>query len=198
MSARLYPHNQETIEDVKAAIPVDLIESLIRQEVETRLAAVLSAAPVQVAERPSGLIDPSEIPPLNDSHLPDLSDRYQSLAERNVPGGYAGLDEKGKISPYTIPVLARGLAGDRGPMGSRGEKGDKGERGVQGETGLQGPVGRQGEAGPQGPMGPRSVLPDMSLFVKFPSSPPTLSLQSDVLARDVAYLLAELGLVRLT
>lgn len=145
----------------------------------------------------SGLIDASSIPPLDDSHLPDLSDKYQHVEGRDVPGGYPTLDKNGKLSPYVIPTLVKGLQGAEGKSGSRGEKGEKGERGEKGEVGLQGPAGRPGEQGPAGNQGPRGPVPDMKGFVKRDGNPPTLSLGAETLAQDVAYLLAELGLVRL-
>lgn len=145
----------------------------------------------------SGLIDKRTIPPLDESHLPNLEGTYQVVSERDVPDGYAGLDANGKISPYTIPVLARGLKGDQGPAGEQGKPGPAGQRGAQGDVGSQGPRGMQGEDGVQGPPGARGSSPDLSNYVKAPSQTPLLSLQSDTLARDVAYLLAELGLVRL-
>ncbi len=145
----------------------------------------------------SGLLDPSVIPPLDDSHIPNLSGRYQSVDAKNAPAGYAGLDENGKLSPYQLPVLARGLKGDRGPQGERGPKGDAGELGPRGEPGPQGPKGTAGERGAAGPQGPRGVAPDLSEYMKLPAAPPQLILDSETLARDVAYLLAELGLIRL-
>jgi len=145
----------------------------------------------------SGLIDKRTIPPLDESHLPNLEGTYQLVAQRDEPGGYAGLDENGKISPYAIPVLARGLRGDQGPPGPEGRMGPQGPQGREGEAGPQGPRGIKGETGAPGPAGARGSAPDMSMYVKAPSKTPLLSLQSDTLARDVAYLLAELGLVRL-
>lgn len=145
----------------------------------------------------SGVISSSEIPPLDESHLPDLSGKYQSVEHRNTPGGYPTLDKNGKLSPYVIPTLVKGLQGERGTTGSRGEKGEKGERGEKGDVGFQGANGRPGEQGPQGVQGARGVPPDMKDFVKRPSSVPTLSLGAETLAQDLAYLIAELGLVRL-
>lgn len=148
-------------------------------------------------ERPSGLIDPSTIPPLGASHIPNLSGTYQVVDDKDVPGGYAGLDSNGKLSAYAIPVLARGLQGDRGPVGPPGPQGSQGNQGRPGDTGLQGPRGFEGGVGPAGPAGARGAAPDMDNYVKAPASTPLLSLQSETLARDVAYFLAELGLVRL-
>jgi len=145
----------------------------------------------------SGLIDKRTIPPLDESHLPDLSTTYQTVDEKDVPNGYVGLDENGKVSPYVIPVLARGLTGPQGPQGPGGPPGQQGNPGKQGETGPRGPRGLQGEQGVQGPPGARGSAPDMSLYLKVPSKVPTLALQSDTLARDIAYYLAELGALNL-
>lgn len=192
---QMWPHNQQEREEAARVIPVDLIEEIVRREVEARLALV--ADPI-VEARPSGLISTSEIPPLDESHMPDLSGVYQHVEQRDVPGGYAGLDKNGKLSPYTIPVLTRGLQGERGPQGTQGVKGERGERGEIGPVGSQGPTGRPGEAGVMGPPGPRGSSPDLRNYVQRSSSPPILSLQSETLARDVAYLLAEIGFVKLT
>lgn len=196
MSTRLWPHNQEAQEAAALAIPEGYIEDLVQREVEKRLAAM--PVVVEVPERPSGLLSPSVIPPLDRGHLPDLSDTYQSLDDRDVPGGYAGLDHNGKISPYAIPVLARGLKGESGPQGARGVAGERGERGLQGDIGPQGPKGIQGESGSPGPQGLRGSSPDLSDYLKRSSNVPILSMQSETLARDLAYLLAELGLVKLS
>jgi hypothetical protein len=144
-----------------------------------------------------GLLPAEMIPPLNRSHLPDLSGEYQAAEAKDTPGGYAGLDANGKLSPYAIPAIVRGMQGERGPQGPAGPQGGNGERGPAGTVGSAGPRGMQGERGAQGPQGPRGSSPDLSEYVKRLSSPPTLSLGSETLARDVAYLLAELGLVRL-
>jgi hypothetical protein len=148
-------------------------------------------------ETHSGLIDKKTIPPLDESHLPDLGGTYQTVDEKDAANGYAGLDENGKISPYSIPTLARGLTGPAGPVGPQGPKGQQGNPGRQGEVGPQGPRGLQGENGARGPAGPRGAAPDMSSYVKAPAKAPTLHLASETLARDVAYYLAELGLINL-
>lgn len=145
----------------------------------------------------SGLIDKAVIPPLDEGHLPNLSGTYQIVSERDKPGGYAGLDANGKITPYALPVLAKGLQGDQGPQGPQGLPGERGERGPIGPIGEQGPKGEPGAAGPAGPQGPRGTTPDLSAYVQRHPNPPTLALNSDTLARDIAYFLAELGLVNL-
>lgn len=145
----------------------------------------------------NGLLDASVIPPLAKSHLPDLSDDLQSRSEKDQPGGYAGLDESGKLSPYVLPTLAKGLQGERGPQGMPGTEGQPGPKGGDGAVGPQGPPGRQGETGAQGPPGPRGHAADTSDLLRVPADPPTLHLNSETLARDVAYRLAELGLIRL-
>lgn len=144
----------------------------------------------------SGLLDKAIIPPLDEGHLPNLEGTYQSVAERDQPEGYVGLDANGKISPYRIPAITRGLQGERGEQGVRGPQGERGERGEAGPTGLQGARGGEGQPGPQGPQGPRAVLPDMSGYV-VKGEPPTIALANDTLARDLAYFLAERGLIRL-
>ncbi len=153
---------------------------------------------VDPLEGSGGLIPKSKIPPLDESHLPNLDGTYQTVDERDTPGGYPSLDANGKISPYAMPSLARGLQGERGPQGPNGQKGDRGERGATGGAGLQGARGPQGEAGPPGAQGPRGTAPDLSEYVKRPAAIPILSLSSDTLARDLAYFLAEQGLIRLT
>ncbi len=145
----------------------------------------------------NGLLDHALIPPIPGDRLPDLSDRYQHVSGRNTPGGYAALDANGKLSPYTIPELVRGLNGRQGEPGGKGDRGPAGERGPKGDTGLQGPPGREGPAGRQGSPGERGRAPDMSGFVMRPATNPSLSLASDTLAQDLAYRLAELGLVDL-
>jgi hypothetical protein len=198
MSARLYPHNQGEIDEIRETVSTDLIKSVVKGEIHKAVKEELAHRPAAVPEEHSGLISSSRIPPLGESHLPDLSGKYQNLEAKDVPGGYVGLDKNGKISPYAIPELTRGLQGDRGIPGPRGEKGERGERGAQGDVGLQGPRGLHGDPGPAGPPGARGSSPDLSHFVRRPEASPLLSLQSPTLARDLAYLLAELGLVRLT
>jgi Collagen triple helix repeat (20 copies) len=162
---------------------------------------VISAMPKQSAPAKlplkSGLLDPEVIPPLNQSHLPDMSNNYQSVSEKGVPGGYPALDKNGKLSPYVIPSLVRGLQGERGSQGLQGLKGAAGDRGPAGSVGQQGPRGIQGEAGSPGPQGPRGASHDMSQYVKRPTSKPHLSLGSETLVQDLAFVLAELGLVQL-
>ena len=153
--------------------------------------------PPATLELRNGLLDQATIPPLASDKLPDLSGEYQHLKERNVPGGYAGLDANGKLSPYTIPELVRGLKGDKGEQGGKGDRGAAGDRGLKGDTGLQGPPGREGPAGRQGAPGERGRAPDMSGFIARPATNPKLSLASETLAQDLAYRLAELGLVDL-
>ena len=153
-----------------------------------------AAAPEVVAE--SGLIDAGRIPQLSGGHIPDLSDRYVSHEHRDVPGGFAGLSGNGKISPSVLPVLPvpqkgdKGETGPQGPVGQglRGEKGDRGERGEKGAPGETGPEGKQGIRGPQ---------PDLSAYLKRDPNPPTVILNSETVARDVAYILADYGLVKL-
>ena len=155
------------------------------------------ATPAEPLVGPSGLLKANVIPPLDESHLPDLSRRYQNRDERDIPGGYAGLNEDGKLSPYAMPELARGLQGDRGPQGMPGAQGPQGPQGHPGPVGPQGPRGEQGVAGIPGPQGPRGSTPDLADYVKRPGRKPILALQSETLARDLAYLLAELGMIEL-
>ncbi len=198
---KMWPHNQAD----PASDPVDTVDPLPpggkAGQVLTKASdgrAVWSDPPEAVAPPlPSGLIDKAQIPPLDDSHLPNLAGTYQIGAEKDKPGGYAGLDANGKLTPYALPVLAKGLQGEVGPMGPQGTQGDRGERGPQGPIGEQGPKGEPGANGPVGPQGPRGTTPDLSAYVQRHPNPPTLSLGSETLARDVAYFLAELGLVNL-
>lgn len=145
----------------------------------------------------NGLLDPAVVPPLGKHQLPDLTDELQSRDEKDQAGGYAGLDDNGKISPYVLPGLAKGLTGERGPVGGKGDQGERGEQGRDGGPGPQGPAGRQGETGVQGPAGPRGLTPDLTDVLRIPATPPTLYLNSDTLARDLAYFLAERGLINL-
>ncbi len=182
---RMYPHNQEAAAVMEPEVGFELVEDPFPVE-------LVVGVPLK-----NGLLPSEVIPPLNRSHLPDLTDSYQSLDEKDTAGGYAGLDKNGKLSPYAIPGIVRGLQGERGPQGPQGQSGGSGERGLAGPAGPAGAKGQQGVQGPQGPQGPRGSSPDLSEYVKRLSSPPTLSLGSETLAQDVAYLLAELGLVRL-
>lgn len=145
----------------------------------------------------NGLLDRGVIPPLASDHLPDLSDTYQHVSGRDAAFGYAGLDKNGKLSPYAIPELVRGLKGDKGDPGSRGEPGQKGEQGDRGPTGLQGPPGREGAPGAPGPQGQRGPMADTSAFVTRSAVTPKISLSADTLAQDLAYRMAELGLIDL-
>lgn len=145
----------------------------------------------------NGLLDPNVIPPLNESQVPDLSGTLQSRDEKDKPLGYVGLDKNGKVSPYVLPSLARGLQGERGLTGSDGRQGDPGPQGRDGGVGPQGPPGRPGETGAHGPQGPRGLMPDLADVLRIPAEPPTLFLNSETLARDVAYFLAERGLIKL-
>ncbi len=165
------------------------------EPIEATLESVALPADPLIGE--SGLLDKAIIPPLDESQLPNLAGTYQAVEGKEQPGGYVGLDANGKINPLRIPALTRGPQGERGPVGASGPKGETGERGSAGPVGPQGPRGEQGDAGAQGPPGPRGPAPDLNGYLKRSQSPPTLSLQDDTLARDLAYLLAELGLVRL-
>jgi Collagen triple helix repeat (20 copies) len=145
----------------------------------------------------NGLLDHAVLPQIPGDKIADLSDRYQSLNDRDTPGGYAGLDANGKLSPYAIPELVRGLKGDRGETGQTGERGNTGDRGERGDIGPQGVPGREGPQGKQGVPGERGRAPDMTGFLARPASNPKLSLSSETLAQDLAYRLAELGLIDL-
>ena len=184
---RMYPHNQDTATAV--------VEPEAASETSEEYALPEQAVGVALK---NGLLPAEVIPPLTRSHLPDLSREYQAVDEKDTPGGYAGLDENGKLSPYAIPAVVRGLQGERGPQGPAGTQGPSGPAGSPGGPGLQGPKGLPGDRGAQGPQGPRGPAPDLSEYVRKLEAPPTLSLGSDTLARDLAYLLAELGLVRLS
>lgn len=127
---------------------------------------------------------------------PDLSGLI-ARDEINTPNGVAGLNAEGKLSAYVIPTIAKGERGPAGPQGLRGPNGEKGERGPAGPVGPHGPKGEQGTPGTPGPQGPRGTAPDLSEYVKKPGSKPTFVLSADTLLRDIAYLLAELGIVEL-
>ena len=205
---RMWPHNQHEAQAPPEAVefPGVLLEAAPILPDGGKPGQLLGIAPdgsyewvdlpEQIALR-NGLLDHALIPPIPGDRLPDLSDRYQHVAGRDTPGGYAGLDANGKLSPYTIPELVRGLKGDKGERGEKGDRGGTGERGLKGDTGLQGPPGREGVAGRQGAPGERGRLPDMSGFIARPATNPKLALGSDTLVQDLAYRLAELGLVDL-
>lgn len=187
-----WPHNQG---DMIALREPDPVEGLPEP------AGLPPAAPVvdlsDVPRLKNGLLDISVIPPITRSHVPDLGDELQSRDEKDQPGGYAGLDANGKVSPYVLPSLAKGLQGERGPAGAGGDQGVPGPAGREGGVGPQGPPGRPGETGPAGPQGPRGLMPDLTDVLRVPGDPPTLHLNSETLARDLAYRLAELCLIKL-
>lgn len=199
---KMWPHNQDDSDAAPTVIvdplpdggePGQVLGLNARRE---RVWVNPPAAPNPL-ETTNGLLDKAIIPPLDDSHLPDLSGTYQTVDEKNQPGGYAGLDANGKISPYTLPVLTKGLQGEVGPAGPQGVRGERGDRGERGPIGEPGPKGEPGAPGPAGPQGPRGATPDLSGYVQRHPNPPTLSLNSETLARDLAYFLAELGLINL-
>ena len=184
-----WPHNQG--EDGGVAMT---------EELEFEPLLPFPGIPIDLSDVPrttNGLLDIAVIPPLTRSHVPDLGDELQSRDEKNQPNGYAGLDKNGKVSPYVLPSLAKGLQGEPGPAGGKGSQGDPGPQGREGGVGAQGAQGRQGDPGAQGPAGPRGLAPDLSDFLRIPGDPPTLHLNSETLARDIAYRLAELGLINL-
>lgn len=196
----MWPHNQAS-DDGDGDTPED---GPLLADVAARLEALerwVAALPKE-AGRPAmlndaGLLDRSVIPPLDTSHLPNLEGTYQTVEAKEKPGGYAGLDANGKISLYRIPELARGPKGERGDQGQRGAAGERGERGPVGPVGERGPKGEPGEPGAVGPAGPRGSAPDMSVYVKRHPNPPTIAVGEPTLARDLAYFLAELGLIEL-
>lgn len=186
-----WPHNQGE-QATPEAEPED--EPMTKERYET-----MHESPdlSDVPRLKNGLLDPSVIPPLNESQVPDLSQTLQHRGEKGQPGGYAGLDENGKISPYVLPTLAQGLKGDKGIKGDKGDRGDPGPAGGSGGVGDPGPPGRQGEKGDPGAPGPRGLTPSLTDVLRVPADPPTLFLNSETLARDLAYRLAELGLIKL-
>lgn len=159
---------------------------------------LLDAPKVERLTDQDGIITLDRIPTLEEAQIPNLASVYQETAGRDKPGGYAGLDQHGKLSPYTLPPLARGPQGERGVQGPRGEQGIPGQQGPAGSVGAQGPRGVQGEQGEQGRPGPRGSSPDLTQYVKRRSEPPHIALDSETLGRDIAYLLAEMGLLILT
>ena len=208
---RMWPHNQASNQASEPAQPEPQFGTVLLQAEPIlpeggkpgQLLGIAADGSYEWVDPPeglslrNGLLDHAIIPPLSSDKLPDLSDRYQHVSGRNTPGGYAGLDANGKLSPYTIPELVRGLKGDKGEGGLKGDRGPAGDRGLKGDTGLQGPPGREGPAGRQGQQGERGRAPDMSGFVTKPATRPRLSMGSETLAQDLAYRLAELGLVDL-
>lgn len=188
-----WPHNQEDGE-----APVEVFSPLPSTAgIEAMVQGALARHDATVPKLTNGLLDPNVIPPLSAGHLPDLGGELQSRDEKNQPHGYAGLDENGKVSPYALPGLARGLQGERGSQGVSGERGNPGPAGGEGKVGPQGPPGRQGDPGTAGPQGPRGLSPDLAGVLRVPADPPTLHLNSATLAQDLAYRLAELGLINL-
>ena len=208
---RMWPHNQadESTESAERELLIRLIKPLPDGGTPGQLLGIKPDGSYAWIDPPAGaalrdgLLAAELLPPLEPDRIPDLSDRYQHLRGANAPGGYAALDENGKLTPYVLPELARGLQGQRGERGAVGERGFQGERGLigergpKGDTGLQGPPGREGPGGRQGPPGERGRAPDMSGYVQKPGSNPKLVLASETLAQDLAYRLAELGLVDL-
>jgi hypothetical protein len=200
---RMWPHNQQEPDQPAPRTPAPAADPLPPGGQPGQLLAIAADGsrtwvdPPAGLELRNGLLDHTVVPPLPSDKVPDLSDRYQHVDGRDQPFGYAGLDKNGKLSPYAIPELVRGLKGDKGEQGPAGERGTAGERGPKGDTGLQGPPGREGPAGRQGPAGERGRPPDMSGYVTRPATKPKLSLGSETLAQDLAYRLAELGLVDL-
>lgn len=190
-----WPHNQENIDGTHESSVLEF-DPLTKEGFE-QMQVERIGLPADVPRTKHGLLDPAVVPPLGKHQLPDLTDELQSRDEKDQAGGYAGLDENGKISPYVLPGLAKGLTGERGPVGGKGDQGARGEQGRDGGPGPQGPAGRQGETGAQGPAGPRGLTPDLTDVLRIPATPPTLYLNSDTLARDLAYFLAERGLINL-
>lgn len=185
-----WPHNGMGDDDIVIVLDEPLAKAGYE---EMHAAPDLSDVP----RTKNGLLDASVVPPLAKSHLPDLTDDLQARSEKDTPGGYAGLDANGKLSPYVLPTLAQGMKGDTGGPGSKGDQGDQGVQGRDGRVGDPGPPGREGAEGKQGPPGPRGLAADTSDLLRIPADPPTLFLNSDTLARDLAYRMAELGLIRL-
>jgi hypothetical protein len=155
---------------------------------------------LELPESVTGRLSADRLPALTPEHIPDLSRIYQATEGRDAPGGYAGLDADGKLSVLVLPNLLRGDRGQQGEKGDRGEagRGERGERGEQGPLGLQGPRGEPGKPGDRGPQGPRGSAPDMREYVTRHPNPPALALNSASLAQDLAYFLAELGLITVT
>ena len=122
---------------------------------------------------------------------------YQHRDEKDTPGGYAGLRENGKLNPAVLPVMAKGEKGDRGPQGERGPTGLTGGPGPMGPRGEKGEKGEQGPPGPMGPQGVRGPAADLSGYLKRPSHPTHVNLNSASLAQDLAYILAEQGIITL-
>lgn len=122
---------------------------------------------------------------------------YQHRDERDAPGGYAGLRENGKLNPSVLPAMAKGEKGDRGPAGERGGLGGVGGIGPAGGRGEKGERGDPGPPGPSGPQGMRGPTADLTGYLKRPGSPTKVNLSSQSLAMDLAYILAEQGLISL-
>ncbi len=122
---------------------------------------------------------------------------YQHRDEKDVPGGYAGLRDNGKLNPSVLPLMAKGERGDRGPQGEKGLTGGNGPAGVMGPKGPRGEPGEQGPPGPEGPQGMRGPAVDLSGYLKRQTHPTPVRLDSQTLARDLAYILHEHGLIDL-
>ena len=89
----------------------------------------------------------------------DRVNKAEQIGNKNSPGGYAGLENDGKLSTTLVPTVVgpagpQGEAGPEGPQGSVGPEGPSGPAGPQGEAGPEGPQGSVGPEGPQGSVGP--------------------------------------------
>lgn len=184
-----WPHNQEP----SSVAEMNALEEALAPAPTPSAVPDLSDVP----RLTNGLLAPAVIPPLDAGHLPDLSGELQARREKDQPDGYPGLDKNGKLSPYVLPMLAKGLQGEQGKQGEQGNPGNPGPQGREGRVGPPGPPGRQGDPGATGPQGARGAAADMTGVLRVPADPPTLHLNSETLARDLAYRLAELGLIKL-
>lgn len=99
---KMYPHNQDAEELAVLERDTKIAEELVAIRAEL---SELQDAPAAETPLRNGLLPIEIIPPLNQSHLPDLSGEYQPLTERDMPDGYPGLDKNGKLSPYTLSLI---------------------------------------------------------------------------------------------
>ena len=85
----------------------------------------------------------------------DRVNKAEQIGNKNSPGGYAGLENDGKLSTTLVPTVVgpAGPQGEAGPEGPQGSVGPEGPQGSVGPAGPEGPAGPQGSVGPEGPQG---------------------------------------------
>src|SRR6202035_4419727 len=87
---KMWPHNiDEAIAELEVLLQdADPKVAHLLEEIKTILADLLGAAKQKDVPLKNGLLPPEVIPPLNHSHLPDLSGKYQVVEDKDIPGGF--------------------------------------------------------------------------------------------------------------